>query len=456
MKLKLRINGELRVREVHPMKRLLDVLREDIQLKGAKEGCGEGECGACAVIMDGRLVNSCMVSALRACGSEILTIEGLGCSVAPDALQTAFVEEGAIQCGFCTSGMIIAARALLERQRNPSLDDIKTALSGNLCRCTGYEKIYRAIDRAVKVGYSKEIKPISVSRNGENIPEFSDEEKSKFFSPRNLEEAVDILAKKIPGLKVIAGGTDVFPDVKSNKLALRSAMDISNISELRTINFEKKYIKIGSCVTNTEIMESYLLRKSIPSIVQAASMCGAVAVQNMATIGGNIMTASGAADMITALMALDADVRIIGRGLYENIISHEKFINGYHSTVLKADELVKEILIPTPITKRRFEAFYKRGSRRALTYSRVSLACCLEKNEEGYVCHARFAACSMSPVPHRLRGVENMLIGAKVDEKIADAVAKKAGQSVSPRKESAYRKKVTENLVRKFILSCVE
>jgi carbon-monoxide dehydrogenase small subunit/xanthine dehydrogenase small subunit len=455
MELKLMINGELRVVEVHPMKRLLDVLREDVQLKGAKEGCGEGECGACAVIMNGRLVNSCMVSALKAYGSEILTIEGLGCSKTPDTLQTAFVEEGAVHCGFCTPGMILAARALLERQQEPCLEDIKVALSGNLCRCTGYEKIYRAIDRAVKAGYSKKLRSIPVS-NKERVPEFNDEEKNYFCLPQNLTEAVNILAKKIPDLKIVAGGTDVCPDVKKNKLKLRSVMDISNILELRTIAYEGEYIIIGSCVTNTEIMENSLLKSSLPLIVKAASKCGAVAVQNMATIGGNIMTASGAADMITALMALDALVKIIGTGSNEKVVSIEDFIDGRHSTILKEDELVKEILIPAPHTSKRYEDFYKRGTRRALALSRVSLACCIEKDAEGRVYHARFVAGSMSPIPLRLKNLESMMIGKVIDENLADTVAKRVSLDVTPRKESAYRKKVTENLVRKFILSCIE
>jgi CO/xanthine dehydrogenase FAD-binding subunit len=203
-------------------------------------------------------------------------------------------------------------------------------------------------------------------------------------------------------------------------------------------------------------METPLLRRSTPVIIQAASKCGAIAVQNMATIGGNIMTASGAADMVTALLALDADVKIVGKGLKESIISLERFINGYRSTVLKEDELLKEIMIPISLSKNRYEAFYKRGTRSAFAFSRVSLACCIEKNPEGYAKNVRIVAGSMSPVPYRLRSLESMIMGRKIGEDLAEEVAKKAGSDVMPRKESAYRKKVTENLVRKFLLSCIE
>ncbi|MCL1940792.1 MAG: FAD binding domain-containing protein, partial [Synergistaceae bacterium] len=314
-------------------------------------------------------------------------------------------------------------------------------------------KIYRAIDRAVKEGYSEGIGPIRAKFSNE-IPEFSDEEKGNYYSPRSLAEAIEILAKKDHDIKIVAGGTDVFPDVKNDKLKLGSVMDISRISELRTISFEGKHIKIGSCVTNAEIMESFL-RLDYPLIIQAASKCGSVAVQNMATIGGNIATASGAADMVTALMALDAEVKVVGKGLKETVFPIERFITGRRSTILKEGELIKEILIKTKL-KKIHEAFYKRGSRRALTLSRVSLACCMEKAADGRVSYIRFVAGSMSPVPVRLRNVERMLLGRKIDEKLTEAAAKKAGESVMPRKESAYRKKVTENLVRKFILSCAE
>jgi aerobic-type carbon monoxide dehydrogenase small subunit (CoxS/CutS family) len=125
-----------------PMTRLLDVLREDLRLTGTKEGCGEGECGACTVLMDGEPVCSCLVPLAHARGAEIVTVEGVP---ADHPLKRAFVEEGGAQCGICTPGMIMAALALGER---PTLEKVRVGLAGNLCRCTGYEAIYRAIERA--------------------------------------------------------------------------------------------------------------------------------------------------------------------------------------------------------------------------------------------------------------------------------------------------------------------
>ena len=138
----LRVNGKRRQLDVHPMKRLLDVLREDCSLTGTKEGCGEGECGACTVLIDNIPVNSCLVPAVHAEGAEVLTIEGLAVKGKSHPLQEAFVTHGGAQCGICTPGMIMAALPL---RRRASTEEIQEALAGNLCRCTGYVAIYKAV-----------------------------------------------------------------------------------------------------------------------------------------------------------------------------------------------------------------------------------------------------------------------------------------------------------------------
>jgi carbon-monoxide dehydrogenase small subunit len=149
MRLAFRVNGTPRTCEAHPLSRLLDVLREPLGLTGTKEGCGEGECGACSVMLDGCLVNSCLVPALQAADTEVLTIEGVATPAgALDRVQQAFIDHGGAQCGICTPGMILAARALLARHPQPTLDQIREGLAGNLCRCTGYIKIFESVVRA--------------------------------------------------------------------------------------------------------------------------------------------------------------------------------------------------------------------------------------------------------------------------------------------------------------------
>lgn len=137
--------------EIDPQKRLLDFLREDMGLTGVKEGCGEGECGACTVLLDGKAVTSCTVYAGQVMNREILTIEGLEKNGQLDILQEAFIKNGAIQCGFCTPGMIMSCYALLQENRNPSREEIQRAIEGNLCRCTGYEKIIKAVESVKEV-----------------------------------------------------------------------------------------------------------------------------------------------------------------------------------------------------------------------------------------------------------------------------------------------------------------
>lgn len=150
----LSVNGKSYEVAIEPRQSLLQVLREELHLTGTKEGCSEGECGACTVLLDGKTVDSCLIFGLEAEGSKVITIEGLsdglGSHEALHPVQQAFIEHGGAQCGFCTPGMILAAKALLEQTPNPSTEEIRWGLSGNLCRCTGYAKIVEAIQAAAQ------------------------------------------------------------------------------------------------------------------------------------------------------------------------------------------------------------------------------------------------------------------------------------------------------------------
>jgi carbon-monoxide dehydrogenase small subunit len=148
VKINCTVNEEQRTLHVYPMERLLDVLREQVRLTGTKEGCGEGECGACSVMIDGRIVNSCLVPVGQVAGAEIQTIEGVAGEDQLHAVQQAFIECGGAQCGICTPGMVLAAVDLLARNPNPDDTEIRNGLAGNLCRCTGYMKIFESVVRA--------------------------------------------------------------------------------------------------------------------------------------------------------------------------------------------------------------------------------------------------------------------------------------------------------------------
>lgn len=445
MRIELTINGKLRRADVPPMKLLLAVLREDFGLTGAKVGCGEGECGACSVIMDGRLVNACLIPAFQSAGREIMTIEGLGSSGDMDALQEAFVTAGGVQCGFCTPGMIMAARALLEENPAPDEDDIKIALSGNICRCTGYEKIYDSVTLATAGGYTNTFKNRENLCSGE-IPFETAEAAEPFFSPVSLAEALDIYDKHRDAT-LMSGTTDIVPDLQNGKIKLLKAIDLTRIPELQGIGKEGDRIRIGACTTNGDLLRDAIIKKYLPALRNAAARSGAPAVQNRATIGGNLATASGAADLPGLLLALNASVVVESvDGAREMTL--EKFIRGYRDPDLEPNEILREILIPEPKANS-LQKFYKRGSRKALTLSRISLGIYAEITD-GVIEEFRAGAGSMSPVPIRLPKLEATVKGQRVTPELIMLATETARDKVNPRRSSAWRKAMAANLVRRF------
>jgi len=156
-RISMKVNGEEREAVVEARRTLLDFLRYDLQLTGTKEGCGDGNCGSCTVLLNNAPVNSCLVFAAEADGQEVMTIEGLASGNKLHPLQEAFISEGAVQCGFCTPGLIMTAKAFLESNPRPTETDVRFAIAGNLCRCTGYDKIVRAILKVAGAGLGKDL-----------------------------------------------------------------------------------------------------------------------------------------------------------------------------------------------------------------------------------------------------------------------------------------------------------
>lgn len=447
MNIEIVLNGTLREIDVPPMKRMLDVLREDLNLLGAKEGCGEGECGACAVMMDGDLVDTCLVPAVQMAGRRILTIEGLGTPEHLDGLQQVFLDEGAVHCGFCTPGMIMAACALLGKNPHPSDHEIRVGLAGNICRCTGYEKICNAVAKAASLGYGDRLQKKNETLSVKNVPVFNKEEEKLFFSPRSLADALDIL-EKAGDILIFSGGTDIGPDTRNGGISPSRVMDIFSVPELKGIDMlDSSYIRIGACCTNTDIVNSPVAQEFLPALVTASSRSGARAMQNRATVGGNIATASGAGDLPVVLLALGAKVAVASKS-GERVLPLENFITGYRKTVLREGEILKEIHVPLPAKDAR-QIFYKRGSRKALTLSRASLALYVHC-DKGRIMEFRAAAGSMSPVPILLQNLNRTMPGREITATLPDEAAGIAYDDVNPRKTPQYRKTMIANLTRRF------
>jgi xanthine dehydrogenase iron-sulfur cluster and FAD-binding subunit A len=351
------LNGKVRRLEVDPEARLLDVLREDLRLTGAKEGCGKGECGACTVLVDGAAVDSCLMLAWQADGAALETIEGLGPARTLDPLQDEFVEKGGVQCGICIPGMVMAARALLLGTPQPSAEEIREGLAGNLCRCTGYTKIFAAV--AAAAGRLTAPGPGSAVERATPTS----------HRPRTVAEACALLRQE-PLRTPLAGGTDVLVQAKDGTRSL-DVIDITGIAELRAIEERDGALWIGAGATHTDLMRSALVARYAPALPQACAVIGGPQIRNRGTIGGNLANASPAADTVPALYVAEAVVEIAGAdGRRE--LPVESFCRGRRETALEGGELIAGVRIPRRDGVR--GTFLRLGQRQAQAISKVSVA----------------------------------------------------------------------------------
>ena len=270
MKIILTVNGTRHDLDVQPLRRLLDVLREDLGLTGTKEGCGEGECGACAVHIDGVLLNACQVPVYQAHGRSILTVEGLGTPEEPDPLQVAFVEKGAVQCGFCTPGLLMASRALLAAKPAPTVAEIRAGLAGNLCRCTGYGRVVEAVQSAAGK-HARNVADSPALDVGPPVP--SDHDAVRVIMPNSLTEALAALADE--SCTIMAGGTDLMAAFHAGMPLPSRVLDISGIQELSGIVMTPRGVSLGAAVSYAELLDATEVTTPYPALAEAARDFGA-------------------------------------------------------------------------------------------------------------------------------------------------------------------------------------
>lgn len=449
MKIEFELNGNNICLEVPGDRRAVDLFREDLGLTGTKEGCGTGECGACTILVDGRSQLSCLMLAAQLQGRRVVTIEGLVPEGTLHPVQASFAAKGAVQCGFCTPGMVLTAVDLLERHPHPERREVIEAISGNLCRCTGYTKIVEAIEGVGE--QTPAVVPIQekIERRPPAIPTGSRVKQScPVFLPESFTELWRLLSDN-PEARVFAGGTDLLVWMRSGRIKPAALIGLERIEALQGIAENDDGVWIGAGVTHETLLESPVIGRLFPVLAQALKTLGSPHIRRTGTLGGNIMTASPAGDSLPPLITLGASVEIRSE-IGVRHLPVEAFILGPGRTALAADEILAAVYLPRPagIT---FQYFEKVGLREAMACAVASLAAVLKVSDSGMIEFARLAWGSVGPTVVRLPEIESALAGRPFTRETFQAVVPLVGRRLSPisdiRASAAYRKLVAANLL---------
>jgi xanthine dehydrogenase molybdopterin binding subunit/xanthine dehydrogenase small subunit len=461
--IEFRLNGKgVRVENVSPNVTLLDWLRSR-GLTGSKEGCAEGDCGACSVaIIDRdrkgkpayRAINSCLVPLPLMAGRDVVTVEGVaGKQLHP--VQQAMVENHGSQCGYCTPGFIMS---LFEGYYRP---DLKTSgqldeqLCGNLCRCTGY----RAIRDAAADAFEKrngadqfdELLATASRRLGPVRYASGDE---RFLRPATLKQLFAMMAKH-PEARLIAGATELGLDITKRYQKFQTLISLEGIGELTRIESSEAEWRVGATATLTRINE--LLGREFPAIAEMLQWFGSRQIRNRATMGGNLVTASPIGDSAPVLLSLDARL-VLASESGERELSIEEFFVSYRKTALRPGEILKTIVIPR-LTKGKDvrRGFYKVSKRREMDISTVAGSFSIEFDETGAISNARLAFGGVAAMPMRARKTEQALLGKVWNEETLKRVLPVLGQEFTPisdvRGNAMFRRRLITNLIQKFFHS---
>jgi len=441
--------------------RLLDALRIDLGLTGTKEGCGEGECGACTVLVDGTPVLSCLVPVGQVEGREVRTVEGLAADGRLDPIQAAFVDSGGVQCGICTPGILMSARAFIDSGAEPTDAAIREVIAGNLCRCTGYMKIIDAIANAATMaprevlgGLPQVARELPGPAIRPNVEPGSDVRVGPaFVRPTTLGEAYALLAEGT--WRPIAGGTDIMVELAGDVVAAATGLlDLTGIEELRGISVDGDRLVIGATATYTDLRRSPLVAAHLPALAGLSEVFGATQLQNMATLGGNVVNASPAGDSLPLMLAAEA-VLVVGGVNGERAIPAASFFTGYRRTALQPGELL--LRMEFPVGGGRQLRYRKIGTRRALALSKVALAVAWRQDPGSPAWRdVRVAVGTITEVPIRAPSAEAVLEGAVPSAGVADRAGAAVLEDIHPRdglrSTAAYRRSATARVLRRMIL----
>ena len=463
------LNGEtIRLADFPARQTLLDWLRLDRRLTGTKEGCAEGDCGACTVLV-GRLVGGALAyESVNACirfmgslhGTHVVTVEHLkGKDGALHPVQQALVDCHGSQCGFCTPGFVMSLYGLWLTHDTPSRPEIERALQGNLCRCTGYEPIVKAAEMAARIRPSDVFDPIVETRA--RITEALEDIQSRgavtvrhgedmIFIPSTPAELAEVLSAH-PHATVVAGSTDVGLWVTKQFRTINPIVFINNLKALQTITEGPDGITIGAGVTYSYAFD--VLGRHYPPLVDLVSRIGGQQVRNMGTIGGNIANGSPIGDMPPALIALGAKVRLTSREGSRDLPLEDYFID-YGKQDRQRHEFVESLFVPWMNAQATFAA-YKISKRRDEDITAV-LGAFHIRIADGMVAEARLAYGGMAGTPKRAIQAEEALTGGPWTEEAVRKAASMLSKEFSPltdwRATAEYRMLTAQNLLIRFYL----
>ena len=460
MKIQFTLNGQGWRLDVPADRRVVDLLRTDLGLTGTKESCGSGECGACSILVDGESRLSCLMLAAQLEGRRVSTIEGIAADPAQADLLDSFVRHGAVQCGYCSPGMVISAVDLLERNPKPQRTEIRAALSGNLCRCTGYQKIVDAVAAAA------EARPLAQAGAGGDPlepPAARPRAKSPAKPPAMFASPIEETPVHLPetgnellamtaeakDYRILAGGTDVLVSRREHELTPQRWIGLERVTELHAISIEGREIVIGAATTFQQIAAAPLVGQYLNVLKQAIGVFGSPPIARMATLGGNLCTASPAADSLPALYVLEAQVELRSQQNQRRVPLRE-FITGPRQNGLRPGEILWSVRIPLPVAGLR-SAYFKVGRRKALAIAVASLAAAWTCQPNSAVQQIRLAWGSVGPRVVLLPEIEQALEGHRLSVEMLRPLVARVANLVAPiddvRATAAYRRQVAGNLL---------